>query len=171
VPGTISPSLSGVSGYSWRIVSAIADIVDSSAWSVRFVYVVKKHLTKTECICTVPVTSTSSILSLFSESLGISLLDSNRCRISLQFFRAVAITGSWVRARSWWANAKPNPREAGVTRANPCFTEDIAKLNCANQKGEQCRKQSTCCSLDADDVTSHNHCHCSNTPLPIYNPY
>lgn len=34
MPGIVNPSLSGVFGYSWRIVSAIADIVDSSGESV-----------------------------------------------------------------------------------------------------------------------------------------
>ena len=37
MPGIVNPSLSGVFGYFWRIVSAIADIVDSSRESVSVV--------------------------------------------------------------------------------------------------------------------------------------
>jgi hypothetical protein len=57
--------------------------------------------------------------SLCFASLGTPLLDSNRSWSSSQFLRAVAITGSSVRVRSCCANASPNPREAGVTNANP----------------------------------------------------
>lgn len=38
IPGIVNPSLSDVFGYFWRIVSAIADIVDSSGESVSLTW-------------------------------------------------------------------------------------------------------------------------------------
>lgn len=82
----------------------------------------------------IPVTSTFCRRSLCSASDGSSLLERSRSRTSSQFLRAVATTGRWVCARSCWAKANPRPREAGVTRANPCADGSIATVLSGRKK-------------------------------------
>lgn len=72
MPGIVNPSLSGVFGYFSRIVSAIADIVDSSGESVSLIGPRSIYFRELSCFftCYINLENAESLLCVFGHSLA-----------------------------------------------------------------------------------------------------